>query len=138
MPEAISARCRGPNDASQSNLLSPQEYAVPSLTRISTRSPTGTAPQLHCRCGVCPGRRLRVLEGSSARRGAIRPGRRRPPGGGSKLCVYTETVRWRERQEKETKGRMIGGLLRFAPGRLGARQDREPAGFVIRWMAALW
>jgi len=27
---------------------------------------------------------------------------------------------------------MIGGLLRFAPGRLGARQDRAPEWCVIR------
>ena len=32
---------------------------------------------------------------------------------------------------------MIGGLLRFAPGRLGARQDRAPAGCVIgRWVGS--
>jgi hypothetical protein len=31
---------------------------------------------------------------------------------------------------------MIGGLLRFAPGRLGARQDRAPSGRVIRWKGA--
>jgi hypothetical protein len=28
---------------------------------------------------------------------------------------------------------MIGGLLRFAPGRLGARQDRAPSSCVFRW-----
>jgi hypothetical protein len=33
---------------------------------------------------------------------------------------------------------MIGGLLRFAPGRLGARQDRAPWWCVIRWMVVSW
>jgi len=33
---------------------------------------------------------------------------------------------------------MIGGLLRFAPGRLGARQDRAPGCRVIRWRVVLW
>jgi len=32
---------------------------------------------------------------------------------------------------------MIGGLLRFAPGRLGARQDRAPAGCgKYRWVGS--
>jgi hypothetical protein len=35
--------------------------------------------------------------------------------------------------EQEKKREMIGGLLRFAPGRLGARQDRAPAWCEIRW-----
>jgi hypothetical protein len=43
-----------------------------------------------------------------------------------RLCVYTETVRSQESQEKVKKGRMIGGLLRFAPGRLRARKHRAP------------
>lgn len=60
------------------------------------------------------------------RRGAIQWDRRRPPAGGSKLCVYTETVRSREPQEKVRKEKKIGGLLRFAPGRLGARKARAP------------
>ena len=73
-----------------------------------------------------PHRRVRVGGGEGpqvhpSRRGAIRRDRRRPPGGGSKLCVYTETVRSREPKQEEMWGRMIGGLLRFAPGRLGAR-----------------
>jgi len=33
---------------------------------------------------------------------------------------------------------MIGGLLRFAPGRLGARTVRAPAGGVIGWRAVSW
>jgi hypothetical protein len=44
----------------------------------------------------------------------------------------TETVRSLERQEKQATGRMIGGLLRFAPGRLGARTVRAPASCGIR------
>jgi len=48
-------------------------------------------------------------------------------------------VRRREWQEKELgEGRMIGGLLRFAPGRLGARQDRAPAWCAIPWRAVSW
>jgi hypothetical protein len=34
--------------------------------------------------------------------------------------------------------RMIGGLLRFAPGRLGARQDRAPCCCGIRCLAVSW
>ena len=33
---------------------------------------------------------------------------------------------------------MIGGLLRFAPGRLGARKDRAPRGCRTRWWGASW
>ena len=33
---------------------------------------------------------------------------------------------------------MIGGLLRFAPGRLGARQDRAPRWCGIRWGVVSW
>jgi hypothetical protein len=33
---------------------------------------------------------------------------------------------------------MIGGLLRFAPGRLGARQDRAPGCRVIQWGVVSW
>jgi hypothetical protein len=33
---------------------------------------------------------------------------------------------------------MIGGLLRFAPGRLGARQERAPAGCGIRQWVVSW
>jgi hypothetical protein len=55
------------------------------------------------------------------RRGAIQWDRRRPPAGGSKLCVYTETAWSRERMKKQREEKKIGGLLRFAPGRLGAR-----------------
>jgi len=35
-------------------------------------------------------------------------------------------------------GRMIGGLLRFAPGRLRARQDRAPSGCGFRWWVVSW
>jgi hypothetical protein len=36
-----------------------------------------------------------------------------------------------------TEREMIGGLLRFAPGRLGARQDRAPVGCGIgRWVVS--
>jgi hypothetical protein len=41
-------------------------------------------------------------------------------------------VRSREQQEKQEKKRKIGGLLRFAPGRLEARKLRAPAGRMIR------
>jgi len=33
---------------------------------------------------------------------------------------------------------MIGGLLRFAPGRLGARQDRAPGCCGFRWWVVSW
>jgi len=33
---------------------------------------------------------------------------------------------------------MIGGLLRFAPGRLGACQDRAPECRGIRWWVVSW
>jgi hypothetical protein len=65
--------------------------------------------------------------GSSVHRGAIQWDRRRPPAGGSKLCVYTETAWSREGKKKQGKEeKKIGGLLRFAPGRLGARKARAP------------
>jgi hypothetical protein len=35
-------------------------------------------------------------------------------------------------------GKEIGGLLRFAPGRLGARKLRAPAWCVIRCWVGLW
>jgi hypothetical protein len=73
---------------------------------------------------VFPGRRPRVRAGSSVRRGASHWDRRRPLGGGSRPCAYTETMHSRDRQEKETKGKEIGGLLRFAPARLEAHQGR--------------
>jgi len=47
-------------------------------------------------------------------------------------------VRSQERQEKQGQGRMIGGLLRFAPGRLGARKLRAPSGCVIQWWVVWW
>jgi len=56
-------------------------------------------------------------------RGAIHWDRHRPPGGGSKLSVYTETAWSREGKKKQGKEeKKIGSLPRFAPGRLGARK----------------
>jgi hypothetical protein len=37
-----------------------------------------------------------------------------------------------------TEREMIGGLLRFAPGRLGARQDRAPGACGFRWWVVSW
>jgi hypothetical protein len=52
--------------------------------------------------------------------------------------VYTETARSRERQEQRKSAEQIGDLLRFAPGRLGARQDRAPLHCVVRLWVVPW
>ncbi len=52
--------------------------------------------------------------------------------------MYTETARSRERQEPGKSEEQIGDLLRFAPGRLGARQDRAPLHCVVRLWVVPW